>query len=81
MFPHVFEEPLSLASVRAVILVLGIRAVVGTVISGVGMTTGSVVFMELLCAIRAFEFMAFAGDSSESDGHDEQGNTFHRGAS
>ena len=66
---------------RPLILVLRIRAMIGTVIGGVGMTAGSVVFVELLGAIRAIEFMAFAGDSSESNGHDEQGNTFHRGAS
>lgn len=66
---------------RAVILVLGIRAVVGTVITGVGMTAGSVVFVKLFGAVRAFEFMAFAGDTSEGEGHDEQGKTFHRGAS
>ena len=66
---------------RAVFLVLGIRAVIRTVVTGFGMSAGTVVFVKLLGAVRAIEFMAFAGDSSESNGHDEQGNTFHRGAS
>lgn len=81
MLPHLPEETLRLASVRALILVLGIRAMAGTVISGVGMTAGSMVFVKLLGAVRAIEFMAFAGNSSEGDGHDEQGRKFHRGAS
>jgi hypothetical protein len=63
-----------------VILVLGIRAVIGTVISGVGMTAGSVVFVELLGAIRAFEFMAFAGNTGENESREEHGRKFHRGA-
>jgi hypothetical protein len=41
----------------------------------------TVVFVELLGAVRTFEFMAFAGDSKEGNGHHEQGKTFHRGAS
>lgn len=58
---------------RVVILVLGIRAV----IRGFGMAAGSMVFVKLSGFI---EFMAFAGKSSEGDGNDEQGKTFHRGA-
>ena len=63
---------------RAVILGLGIRAMVGTVIAGLRMSTGSMVFVKLP---GFFKFMAFAGDSSEGASHDEQGKTFHRGAS
>lgn len=81
MFPQLSEETLSLASVRAVILVLGFRTMAGTVIRGVGMTAGPLVFVELFGAVRAIKFMAFAGDTSEGEGHDEQGKTFHRGAS
>ena len=59
-----------------VILVLGVRAM----FRGIGMAAGVMVFVKLLGAIRTFEFMAFAGKSSEGDSHDEQGKTFHRGA-
>lgn len=41
----------------------------------------TVVFVELFGAVRTFEFMAFAGDTKEGNGHHEQGKTFHRGAS
>lgn len=57
-------------------LVLGVRAM----FRGIGVAAGAMVFVKLLGAIRAIEFMAFAGKSSEGDGHDEQGKTFHRGA-
>ena len=44
-------------------------------------SVGTVVFMELLGAIRTFEFMAFAGDSANGDGNKEDGEKFHRAAS
>lgn len=66
---------------RAVVLLFGVGSVPGSVVAGFRMSAGSVVFVELLGAVRAFEFMAFAGDSGEGGGHDEQGKTFHRGAS
>lgn len=69
MFPHLSAETLISASVRAVFLGLGIRTVVGAMITGVGVTTGSMVFVKLP---GFFKFMAFAGDSSESESHDEQ---------
>lgn len=49
----------------------------------IGGTMGrrSVVLMELLGAVRTFEFMAFAGHTGKSNGHNEQGKKFHRGAS
>ncbi len=37
-----------------------------------------VMLMELLGAIRAFEFMAFAGNGGKGDGHEQQGEKFHR---
>ena len=69
---------------RRLFLVLLVRPVLGR-----GSMTGSrrlmagggVVFMELFGAIRAFEFMPFAGNTSNGDGQDEQEKTFHRGAS
>ena len=44
-------------------------------------SVGGVVFVKLLGAIRTFEFMAFAGDSENGDGHKEDGEKFHRAAS
>lgn len=40
-----------------------------------------VVLMELLGAVRTFEFMAFARNTGKGDGQNEQGEKFHRGAS
>lgn len=40
-----------------------------------------VVLMESFRAVRAFEFMAFAGRTHQTDGHQQQGKKFHRGAS
>ena len=42
---------------------------------------GTVVFVKLLGAIRTFEFMAFARDRENGDGHKEDGEKFHRAAS
>ncbi len=42
---------------------------------------GAMMFMKLLGAIRAFEFMAFAGDGENGNGHKEDGEKFHRAAS
>ena len=42
---------------------------------------GSVLFVKLLGAIRTFEFMAFAGNGENGDGHKEDGEKFHRAAS
>lgn len=43
--------------------------------------SGTMVLVKLLRAIRTFEFMAFAGNTRKSDRHEQQGKTFHRGAS
>ncbi len=40
-----------------------------------------VVLMKLFGAIRAFEFMAFAGHTSNRNSHNEQEKSFHRRAS
>ena len=40
-----------------------------------------VMLMELLGAIRPFEFMAFAGNAGQRDSHEQQGEKFHRRAS
>lgn len=45
------------------------------------MGRSSVVFVQLLGAVRTFEFMAFAGNTGKGDGQNEQGEKFHRGAS
>lgn len=37
------------------------------------------VLMKLLGAVGAFEFMAFAGGTTESDGDEQQGKAFHCG--
>lgn len=42
---------------------------------------GTVFFVKLLGAIRTFEFMAFAGNGENGDGHKEHGEKFHRAAS
>lgn len=42
---------------------------------------GPVFFMELLGAIRTFEFMAFAGNRENRNGHKKDGKKFHRTAS
>lgn len=41
---------------------------------------GRVLLMELLGAVRAFEFMAFAGNARQGHGHEKQGEKFHRAA-
>lgn len=66
---------------RSVFLVPGIRFVSRSVVTGFRVTAGSVVLVKLLGAIRPFEFVAFAGNTGEGDGQDEQGKKFHRGAS
>lgn len=45
------------------------------------MAGSGMVFMELFGAVRAFEFMAFTGNTGKGDGQHEQGKSFHRGAS
>lgn len=40
-----------------------------------------VMLVELLGAVRAFEFMAFARNARERHGHDQKGEKFHRAAS
>jgi hypothetical protein len=40
-----------------------------------------VVLVELFRAIGAFEFMAFARHTHQRNGHQQQGEKFHRGAS
>jgi hypothetical protein len=42
---------------------------------------GTVFFVKLLGAIRAFEFMALAGNRENRDSHKEDGEKFHRAAS
>lgn len=42
---------------------------------------GTVFFMELLGAIRTFEFMAFAGNRENRNGHKKDREKFHRAAS
>ena len=37
-----------------------------------------VMLMELLGAIRTFEFMAFAGNGGKGGGYEQQGENFHR---
>jgi hypothetical protein len=66
------------ASVRAVVLGFGIRSMADAMITGLRMSPGSMGFVKFP---GFFKFMAFAGDSSESESHDEQGKAFHRGAS
>ena len=39
------------------------------------------VFMELFGAVRAFKFMAFAGNAQQRGSHKEQGQSIHRPAS
>jgi hypothetical protein len=45
------------------------------------MPRGGMVLMELLGAVRAFEFMAFTRNTRQGDSHEKQGKKFHRGAS
>lgn len=40
-----------------------------------------VVLVESFRAVFTFEFMAFAGHTHQRDGHQQQGEKFHRGAS
>lgn len=47
----------------------------------VSMAMAGMFLMELLGAIRPLEFMAFAGNASQRDSHQQQGEKFHRGAS
>jgi len=42
---------------------------------------GAVFFVKLLGAIGAFEFMAFAGNRENRNGHKKHGEKFHRAAS
>lgn len=42
------------------------------------LVVAAVMFVELLRAVLAFEFMAFAGDAQDRDGDDKQGKKFHR---
>lgn len=51
------------------------------VIRGVVVVAGTVVFVKLPGAVGAIEFMAFAGNTGEGEGGEEQGESFHRGAS
>jgi hypothetical protein len=47
-----------------------------------GTVAGSgVMFVELLGAVRTLEFVAFAGNARQSNGHEKQRKKFHRGAS
>lgn len=50
-------------------LAVGIRLTVGIR----GSVAAAVLFMKLLGAVRTFEFMAFAGNSGERNGQNEQG--------
>lgn len=61
-------------------VVFRIRAVVA-VIRFVVAVAGTMVFVKLLGAVGALEFMAFTGNTGEGEGGEEQGESFHRGAS
>jgi hypothetical protein len=56
-------------------VILRIRVISGTV-SATGM-----VLVKLLGAFRTFELVTFTRNSAERDGHDQQGEKFHRDAS
>ncbi len=43
--------------------------------------TRTVRFVKLPGAVRTIEFMAFARNTRQSNGHEKQGKKFHRGAS
>jgi hypothetical protein len=45
------------------------------------MLVAMAVAVELLGAIRAFELMALAGNAQQGNGHQQQGEKFHRAAS
>ena len=51
-------------------------SVVPRTVSATGM-----MLVKLLGAIRTFELVTFARNSAERDGHDQQGEKFHRAAS
>ncbi len=76
MFPDLLPHRL-----RAAISVSGLLFTVFRRCRMVAVIARSVVFVQLLGAVRTFEFMAFAGDSEEGKGSHEQGKKFHRGAS
>ncbi len=44
-------------------------------------TMAAVRFVQLTRPVRAIEFMAFAGNTRQGNGHEKQGKKFHRGAS
>jgi hypothetical protein len=43
-------------------------------------TSGGVIFIELLGALRALEFMALAGKGKQRNGHKQDGEKFHHAA-
>lgn len=51
------------------------------VVMMLGIPMAGMMLMELLGAIRPFEFMAFAGNSGKGDSNEQQGEKFHRRAS
>lgn len=58
-----------------------LRAVIGLIAVIRGGAMSGRVLMELFGAVRAFEFMAFTGNTGKGNGQDEQGKKFHRRAS
>lgn len=53
----------------------------GTRVTGLVAVAGRVLLMELLGTVRPFEFMTFTGNARHSNGHQQEGEKFHRGAS
>ncbi len=52
-----------------------------TSVPAVMIVTVAVVLVQLFGAIRAFEFMALAGNTQQGNSHQHQGEKFHRAAS
>ena len=51
------------------------------VMLAVAVAMAGVVLVELLGAVRPIEFVALAGHTQNRNGHQQQGEKFHRGAS
>ena len=45
------------------------------------LVTVAVMLVQLLGAVRTLEFVAFAGNAQQGNGHQQQGEKFHRAAS
>ncbi len=60
--------------------VRGFFRVVGRCSVRVMRTSGGVIFIELLGALRALEFMALAGNGKQRNGHKQDGEKFHHAA-